>query len=198
MRKLIAVAVVLLVAVPSLAQANSDEEHRRKKLKFALFTNCRPLRVDVAALDFSHLGTSKFRQQDKYVLSFVEKKMRDAKLYNPKSHPLLFVSISMFFHSEKQSSMISEVRVMKYFTDRFSNITMMLSSGWKSEFKQETPWNRGAISNHLMKNHHIPIKEKIPYSLAGIMEILSRQLDTFIAEYLRVNEAACRKRGVLK
>lgn len=90
------------------------------------------------------------------------------------------IYLSGIFMVEPEDKIISNLDFHKNLFDKKSNVSFSTAT-WSAEyFQRVTDPNPTAIN---LKNG---------------LAILSRQVDKFIAEYLRVNEAACKKRGILK
>lgn len=110
-------------------------------------------------------------------VQLVERKLRQAGIFTYKESDIYLTGSFLVRTDDK---IISNIRFNKYLFDRYSQ-AWFPSTTWSDEEVQKKPTTKTAKIN-----------------LENGLSILSQQIDKFIAEYLRVNESSCRKRGILK
>ncbi|MCY4584606.1 MAG: hypothetical protein OXB98_01065 [Bryobacterales bacterium] len=152
-----------LAALLVSAAAGQDSEYRERLERFQLFNACRPMNLTITlADDKAAIGLTKEALQ-----AAVESRLRAARLYTED------------YAKSNGSWLFVNVLVV----GRAFNITVLYHKMVTDEFGVTSPASTWGAAGGITGTHG---------GDAGyIVSSLSRHLDKFLAEYLRVNEAAC-------
>lgn len=190
MRKSIVTAVVIavLLIVLGFVQAEAQkgffksidrlpEETKIEDVeKFMLLTNCAPVHVVLS------IKTNEQVQIDKKsIMNVLESRLRSAGIFFDKKD---------FGKEETKRVPVPLYVYVRSFRGRTLDISIVSISLLK--MVQEIHNNLTGMAN-VWEEHRIS-----PYSSEkDVSSVLSQLMDKFLTEYLRVNEAACKRRGVL-
>lgn len=154
-----------LAAAVLLAAASASAGVVSDYDRFRLWNDCTPLRV--AMLEHSE-EARKIGLTDKALVTAVRSRLRAARLYSEKEvYPPLMLGVDVTV-GEGGLFNIS-VELHKYFRDDLNDI----DGRWLS-----VTWRSGSFGTH-------------GGNASYVISVLSEHMDTFIDEYLRVNEDAC-------
>lgn len=187
MRKLISVAIacVLFICLNVGSVAAGSWATNGASNRFALYNECRPFDFQIIA----PIGGNSSESRSRELFELARTKLDAVKLFGPwrliqgKNIWRDFVGKIVLAVSWSQDTISpyiqSEVEFEKDLKDELTGETHHMTT-WKESYG---PFVR-------------EISRKITYR--KIRQKFAEQIDKFIEEYLRVNEAACKRRGVLK
>ena len=157
--------VLLPLLCAVLLAAQSDQEFLREYNRFKLFNACRPMRLVIARL---HDDTPAIGLTENALQAAAESRLRVARLYTEDKQKadtaILFVNVNVF-----RRAFSVDVQYLKLVTDAFGATFPAVTRSIES-----TGMHGG--------------------DAGYIVQTLSQDLDKFLADYLRVNEAACESR----
>ncbi len=154
-----------LLALVMVAATGQDLETRYDR--FRLFNNCEPMRLSVADLTGDPDAADIELTTERLVVA-AESRLRGARLYTEdldQPHPVLELMVNI-----ARAAFSTSLRYQKPVRDLAT-----------SEVTLATTWEVGATGQH-------------SGDAEFIVSSVSRHLDQFLTEYLRVNEAACSAR----
>ena len=145
--------------------AATGQDSDSARKRFELFNNCQPMRLVVEDLDDDEAGIG--LTEERLVLA-VESRLRGARLYTEDSgrQPLLYLNVNVF-----STAFSISLEYRKYVFDSASG-----------EVGAAMTWYVGSTGTHGRTGAEF------------IVSAVSRHMDRFLTEYLRVNEAACSSR----
>ena len=149
------------VGVPVAPLARSYSENEQAQ-RFLLFTACQPVGLLVESL---HQEAADIGLTKSDVITTVRSRLRGARIYSsdPKHRPYLYVNVNA------STPPSYSVRVSLY--------KLVMDMETKLVFSAET-WHLGATGTH-------------GYDPGYIRQSIGEIMDTFIDQYLAVNESAC-------
>ena len=155
-------ACVTTVALAILVLASVSARADEAFDRFKLWTECQPMQLVVEGL---HDDAKKADLTEDLIETAVRSRLRAARLYTTdllSPHQYLYVRVNVL-----NFAFSTKIEFYKFLTDPRNNETGFAVT-----------WDRGHIGTH---------GEDANY----ILGIVSQNVDTFIDEYLRVNESAC-------
>lgn len=136
----------------------------RGATRFELFADCRPMYLVVESL---HPDTPKIGLTEEDIQAAAESRLRSARLYHSiRSAPYLYINVNVVGRGFSISL-------------EFKKDVYDLLSGNRG---LATTWDRGSAGTHGGSGANY------------ILSSISRHMDKFLVEFLRVNEKACEKR----
>ena len=150
------------IAVLLPAAAGQDSEYRKRLERFQLFNACRPMVLVIESMDDDEAAIGLTKEA---LQAAAESRLRAARLYTEDMRKTDYASLYVSVHVVGRAYSIL-VFYIKSVTDEFG-VTA-----------KATTWFSAPTGTH-------------GGDAGYIVSSLSRQLDKFLAEYLRVNEPAC-------
>ena len=156
--------VACALAVPGWGQLPSEEDRRSRVERFRLFNECQPINLSVV-VQITGQDRTMIRElilTEEQVQTTAEARLRSARLYDP----------------EKLNDLRIAVQVVGIAFHISFDFRKAVWDGASEELWWTPTWESASLGSHAGDENLI-------------LSSVSRKMDEFLVEYLRVNEEAC-------